>query len=64
MRISESIVWGRHIIDEFPTLPVGFKTDDADHYMTTFLRRCITNRANVFQRWVLLSHFSLFPNLP
>jgi len=59
MPISESILWRGRVNGEVPTLPVGFEADDADHDMTPFLRRCITNRANVFQRWVLLSHFSL-----
>lgn len=59
MHISESILWRGCVNGEFPTLPVGFEADDADHDMTLFLWRCLTNRANVFQRWVLLSHFSL-----
>jgi len=55
MHISESILWRGRVNGEVPTLPVGFEADDADHDMTPFLRRCITNRANVFQRWVLLT---------
>jgi len=47
MDIIESMLWRGRINGEFPTLPMGFEADDADHDMTPFLRRCLTNRANV-----------------
>ena len=64
MRMSENILWGRRILGELPTLPMGFEADHADHDMTPFMRRCLADGANEFQRWVLLSHFSLFSYHP
>ena len=64
MHIRECMLWRGRIVREFPTLPMGFEANDAGHDMTVFLRRCLANRANVIERWVLLSHFSLFPYHP
>lgn len=60
IHISESMLRGRRILGEFPTLPMGFEADHADTHMTPFSRRCIAARANEFQRGILLSQFSLF----
>jgi len=56
MHIAGSVLWRGRIPDEFPALGMGFEADDADHDMTPFLRRCLTNRANVLQRWVAGNH--------
>ena len=57
MHIAGSVFWRGRIPSEFPTLAMGFEADDADHDVTPFLRRCLTNRANVLQRWVASRHF-------
>jgi hypothetical protein len=56
-QIADSVLWRGRIPGEFPTLAMGFETDDADHDMTPFFGRCLTNRANVLQAWVGTNHF-------